>query len=52
MPKKTLLQIMTHHRQNPLDFSNSIIKSQKDEGVGLMKMGIEPRISEAETKRD
>jgi hypothetical protein len=21
MPKKTLLQIVTHHRQNPLDFS-------------------------------
>jgi hypothetical protein len=22
MPKKTLLQIITHHRQNPLDFTN------------------------------
>jgi hypothetical protein len=24
--KKTLLQIITHHRQNPLDFKNEIIK--------------------------
>jgi hypothetical protein len=25
MSKKTLLQIITHHRQNPLDFMNTLI---------------------------
>jgi hypothetical protein len=33
MSKKTLLQITTHHRQNPLDFMNPIIHNAKLENL-------------------